>query len=49
VLSRSGTTKTMTALCAMILADRGTSRLAAQSPRWEPGTESGYHPITQGI
>jgi CubicO group peptidase (beta-lactamase class C family) len=95
------TTKTMTALCALILADRGeldlhapvaaywpqfaaggksgievrhllshtaglptwdepltledfydwdtaTSRLAAQSPRWEPGTESGYHAISQG-
>jgi CubicO group peptidase (beta-lactamase class C family) len=95
------TTKTMTALCALILADRGeldlhapvatywpefgaagksgievrhllshtaglptwdepltiedfydwdiaTSRLAAQTPRWEPGTESGYHAISQG-
>ncbi|GGL06052.1 serine hydrolase [Sphaerisporangium melleum] len=95
------TTKTMTALCALILADRGdldlaapvakywpefaaagkqdvlvrhllshtaglpgwdepmtaedlydwekaTSRLAAQAPRWEPGTRAGYHAITQG-
>ena len=95
------TTKTMTALCALILADRGaidlhapvarywpefaqngkekvevrhllshsaglptwdtpitvetlydwdkaTSLLAEQKPRWEPGTASGYHGITQG-
>lgn len=95
------TTKTMTALCALVLADRGeldlhapvarywpefaasgkaaievrhllghtaglsgwdapmqpddlydwdlaTSRLAAQAPFWEPGTQSGYHAITQG-
>jgi CubicO group peptidase (beta-lactamase class C family) len=95
------TTKTMTALCALILADRGdldltapvaaywpefaaagkdgvlvrhllshtaglpswdaamtvedlydwesaTARLAAQAPRWEPGTEAGYHALTQG-
>lgn len=94
-------TKTMTALCALILADRGdldldapvatywpefaaagkqgvlvrhllshtaglpewdepfavedlydwptaTARLAAQAPRWEPGTEAGYHSITMG-
>lgn len=96
------TTKTMTALCALILADRGaldlgapvarywpefaaagkqdvtvshllshtaglpvwdepttvedlyhwptaTARLAAQAPRWTPGTEAGYHAITQGF
>lgn len=96
------TTKTMTALCALILADRGeldldapvaaywpefadagkqdvrirhllghtaglpdwdgpitvedlydwpavTARLAAQAPRWEPGTEAGYHSITFGF
>ncbi|GAA3233530.1 serine hydrolase domain-containing protein [Nonomuraea helvata] len=96
------TTKTMTALCALILADRGeldldapvaaywpefaaagkehvrirhvlshtaglptwdepmavedlydwhlaTSRLAAQAPHWESGTEAGYHAITQGF
>jgi CubicO group peptidase (beta-lactamase class C family) len=95
------TTKTMTALCALILADRGeldfdapvarywpefakagkrdvevrhllghtaglsgweeplaleqladwelcSSRLAAQAPWWAPGTESGYHAVTQG-
>jgi CubicO group peptidase (beta-lactamase class C family) len=95
------TTKTMTALCALILADRGeldlhapvarywpefaqagkdrievrellghtsglsgwdapmvvedladwercTSLLAAQSPWWEPGSQSGYHAVTQG-
>jgi CubicO group peptidase (beta-lactamase class C family) len=95
------TTKTMTALCALILADRGelelhapvarywpefsqagkdrvqvrhvmghtaglsgwqepvalqdladwercTSLLAAQAPWWEPGTDSGYHAVTQG-
>ena len=96
------TTKTMTALCALILADRGdldfdapvarywpefaaagkekvkvshlmahsaglsgwkekitledvydwdkmTSLLAAQAPYWEPGTQSGYHALTQGF
>jgi CubicO group peptidase (beta-lactamase class C family) len=96
------TTKTMTALCALILADRGdldltapvasywpefaaagkqdvqvrhllshtaglptwdepttvgelfdwetvTARLAAQAPRWAPGTAAGYHAITQGF
>jgi CubicO group peptidase (beta-lactamase class C family) len=95
------TTKTMAALCALVLADRGaldlhtpvakywpefaqngkervevrhllshsaglptwdqpitvdvlydwdtaTSLLAAQSPKWEPGTASGYHAVTQG-
>jgi CubicO group peptidase (beta-lactamase class C family) len=95
------TTKTMTALCALVLADRGeldlhapvwrywpdfkaagkevveirhllghtaglpgwaeplspedlydwdkcTSLLAAQEPSWEPGTQSGYHALTQG-
>jgi CubicO group peptidase (beta-lactamase class C family) len=95
------TTKPMTALCALILADRGeldfhapvarywpefseagkdrievrhllghtaglsgwqepvalqdladwercTSLLAAQAPWWEPGTDSGYHAVTQG-
>jgi CubicO group peptidase (beta-lactamase class C family) len=95
------TTKTMAALCALILADRGeldlaapvaaywpefaaagkegvrvshllshtsglhvwdapttiddlydwptvTARLAAQAPAWEPGTEAGYHAVTQG-
>ncbi|MFI5039845.1 MAG: serine hydrolase domain-containing protein, partial [Solirubrobacterales bacterium] len=95
------TTKTMVALCALILADRGeldfdapvarywpefaqagkeqvlvrhllghtsglsgweepleleelgdwercTSLLAAQTPWWEPGTQSGYHAVTQG-
>ncbi|HZZ67192.1 MAG TPA: serine hydrolase domain-containing protein, partial [Phenylobacterium sp.] len=95
------TTKTMTALCALILADRGeldfdapvarywpefaaggkqavkvshlmshaaglpgwtqkvttqdlydwdkvTALLAAQTPLWEPGSQSGYHAITQG-
>jgi CubicO group peptidase (beta-lactamase class C family) len=95
-------TKTMTALCSLILADRGeldldapvaaywpefaaagkdrvlvrhvlshtaglpsfeapmavedlydwekaTARLAAQAPLWEPGTESGYHVVTQGF
>jgi CubicO group peptidase (beta-lactamase class C family) len=93
-------TKTMTALCALVLADRGeldpdapvarywpefaaagkekvlvrhllshtaglpdwegpveelydwpsaTARLAAQAPRWEPGTAAGYHSITQGF
>jgi CubicO group peptidase (beta-lactamase class C family) len=96
------TTKTMAALCALILADRGdldlaapvarywpefaasgkenvqirhvlahtaglpdfdgpasaadlydwpavTARLAAQAPRWEPGTLAGYHSLTQGF
>jgi CubicO group peptidase (beta-lactamase class C family) len=96
------TTKTMVALCALILADRGdldlagpvarywpefaaagkqhvqvrhvlahtaglpdfdgpvtagnlydwtavTTRLAAQAPRWEPGTLAGYHSLTQGF
>ena len=96
------TTKTMTALCALVLADRGdldlaapvarywpefaaagkqsvqvrhvlahtaglpdfdgpvtagdlydwpavTARLAAQAPRWEPGTAAGYHSLTQGF
>jgi CubicO group peptidase (beta-lactamase class C family) len=95
-------TKTMTALCALVLADRGeldpaapvarywpefaaagkervlvrhllahtaglpewdgpmaaedlydwpsaTARLAAQAPRWEPGSAAGYHSITQGF
>lgn len=95
------TTKTMTALCVLILADRGeldldapvatywpefaaagkedvrvrhvlshtaglprfdapttledlydwptvTARLAAQAPAWKPGTEAGYHAMTQG-
>ncbi len=95
------TTKTMTALCALLLADRGeldfsapvarywpefaangkdgvtvahlmshsaglpgwdnkvtkevlydweqaTSLLAAQAPLWEPGTQIGYHAVTQG-
>ncbi|EKX69088.1 serine hydrolase domain-containing protein, partial [Streptomyces ipomoeae] len=95
------TTKTMAALCALILADRGeldlaapvaeywpefavagkegvrvshvlshtaglhvwdapmtledlydwptaTARLAAQAPAWEPGTDAGYHAVTQG-
>src|SRR6185437_7588156 len=93
-------TKTMTALCALVLADRGqldldapvarywpefaasakqgvlvrhllahtaglpdwdgpiaelydwpaaTARLAAQAPLWEPGTEAGYHSVTQGF
>ena len=26
-----------------------TARLAAQAPLWEPGTEAGYHSITQGF
>jgi CubicO group peptidase (beta-lactamase class C family) len=96
------TTKTMTAICALVLADRGeldlaapvarywpefgaagkqdvqvrhvlahtaglpdfdgpliagdlydwptvTARLAAQAPRWEPGTAAGYHSLTQGF
>ena len=93
-------TKTMTALCALILADRGeldldapvsrywpefaaagkekvlvrhllghtaglphwdgpvaeiydwtaaTARLAATAPLWEPGTDAGYHSLTQGF
>ncbi|MFJ6834586.1 serine hydrolase domain-containing protein [Streptomyces sp. NPDC091209] len=93
-------TKTMTALCALILVDRGeldldapvghywpefadagkekvlvrhllahtaglpdwdgpvedlydwpaaTARLAAQAPRWEPGSAAGYHSLTQGF
>ena len=95
-------TKTMTALCALLLADRGeldpdapvgrywpdfaragkervlvrhllahtaglpdfdepltaqdlydwpsvTARLAAQTPRWEPGSAAGYHSLTQGF
>jgi CubicO group peptidase (beta-lactamase class C family) len=93
-------TKTMTALCALVLADRGeldlaapvgrywpefavagkekvrvrhllahtaglpdwdgliedlydwpsaTARLAAQAPQWEPGSEAGYHSLTQGF
>ncbi|MFJ1972223.1 serine hydrolase domain-containing protein [Streptomyces sp. NPDC087903] len=95
-------TKTMTALCALVLADRGeldlaapvarywpefatagkegvlvrhllahtsglpefdaptsvedlcdwpsvTARLAAQVPRWEPGSAAGYHSLTQGF
>lgn len=95
-------TKTMQALCALILADRGdldldapvarywpdfaaagkedvlvrhvlahtaglpdfdgpmsaadlydwpavTSRLAAQPPKWQPGTQAGYHSLTQGF
>ncbi|KAB2349060.1 serine hydrolase domain-containing protein [Actinomadura rudentiformis] len=28
--------------------DRSTAALARQRPRWEPGTESGYHAFTQG-
>jgi CubicO group peptidase (beta-lactamase class C family) len=28
--------------------ERCTSLLAAQEPWWEPGTESGYHAVTQG-
>jgi CubicO group peptidase (beta-lactamase class C family) len=93
-------TKTMTALCALVLADRGqldlaapvgrywpefaaaskekvlvrhllahtaglpdwdgpvgelydwpaaTARLAALAPQWEPGTDAGYHSLTQGF
>jgi CubicO group peptidase (beta-lactamase class C family) len=93
-------TKTMTALCALVLADRddldldapvgrywpefatagkekvlvrhllahtaglpdwdgpieelydwpaATARLAAQAPRWEPGSTAGYHSLTQGF
>lgn len=26
-----------------------TARLAAQAPRWEPGTAAGYHSLTQGF
>jgi CubicO group peptidase (beta-lactamase class C family) len=26
-----------------------TARLAAQGPEWEPGTEAGYHAVTQGF
>src|SRR5215469_17066763 len=26
-----------------------TSRLAAQEPKWEPGTKAGYHSLTQGF
>jgi CubicO group peptidase (beta-lactamase class C family) len=101
ILNTWSTTKTMTALCALILADRGdldltapvarywpefaaagkqdvevrhllshtaglptwdepmtvadlydwpkaTARLAAQAPRWAPGTRAGYHAVTQG-
>ncbi len=38
-------------LVAADLADweRCTSTLAAQAPRWEPGTQSGYHALTQGF
>ena len=28
--------------------EKATSLLAAQEPMWEPGTESGYHALTQG-
>ncbi|MEO6123604.1 MAG: serine hydrolase domain-containing protein [Ilumatobacteraceae bacterium] len=28
--------------------DKATSLLAAQAPWWEPGTQSGYHAVTQG-
>jgi CubicO group peptidase (beta-lactamase class C family) len=28
--------------------DKSTSLLAAQEPWWEPGTQSGYHALTQG-
>jgi CubicO group peptidase (beta-lactamase class C family) len=27
---------------------KATARLAAQPPRWEPGTQAGYHAVTQG-
>src|ERR1700755_3043018 len=27
---------------------KATARLAAQAPRWEPGTQAGYHAVTQG-
>lgn len=102
IASVMSTTKTMVALCALLLADRGdldfdapvarywpefgaagkggvlmrhvlahtaglpdfdgplsaadlydwdavTARLAAQAPRWEPGTLAGYHSLTQGF
>jgi len=102
ITSVMSTTKTMTALCALVLADRGeldldapvahywpefaaagkqevrvrhllghtaglpdwdvpitvadlydwqavTAPLAAQAPRWEPGTEAGYHSVTFGF
>ncbi len=29
--------------------ERCTSTLAAQTPRWEPGTQPGYHALTQGF
>lgn len=29
--------------------ERCTSALAAQAPRWEPGTRAGYHALTQGF
>jgi CubicO group peptidase (beta-lactamase class C family) len=29
--------------------ERCTSTLAAQAPRWEPGTKPGYHALTQGF
>jgi len=29
--------------------EHATSLLAAQAPRWEPGTAAGYHSITQGF
>jgi CubicO group peptidase (beta-lactamase class C family) len=29
--------------------ERATSLLAAQEPWWEPGTQSGYHALTQGF
>lgn len=28
--------------------EKATAMLAAQAPRWEPGTASGYHALTQG-
>ena len=28
--------------------ETATARLAAQAPRWEPGTQAGYHAVTQG-
>src|ERR1700722_4064116 len=101
ILNPRSATRTMTALCALILADRGdldltapvarywpefaaagkqdvevrhllshtaglppwdepmtgaaldnwpkaAARRAAQAPRWEPGTQAGYHAVTQG-
>src|SRR5215467_8930961 len=27
---------------------KATARLAAQAPKWEPGTQAGYHAVTQG-